>query len=47
MHTFVSAEQVRQDPVLMLIIRALLKLCQFAPVKDVIPECNNLLHYSL
>lgn len=46
-HASVSAKQVRQAHVVMLINRSLLKLCQFTPVKDIIPECNNLLYYSL
>lgn len=47
MRVYVSAKQVRQDHVPMLINRSLLKLCQFTLVKNIIPECNNSLHYSL
>lgn len=46
-YMYVSAKQVRQDHVPMLINTSLLKLCQFIPVKDIIPECNNLLCSSL
>lgn len=40
----ISVKQVRRDRVLMLINRSLLKLCQFIPVKDIIP---NVIIYSI